>query len=126
VLWAAGRVLIRQEAPEAAELAAQIAQGLGYLSMNMSDPKIRQNWFDVSAHSELAKLAGFEAGEGFAGDSVTVELSDEEMRTLRSITSGVDDPLVATSEVDDLLTMLGVGSETEAIQYAIKAGITWQ
>ncbi len=126
VLWAAGRVLIRQEAPEAAELAAQIAQGLGFLSMNMTDPKIRQNWFDVSAHSELAQLAGFEAGEGFAGDSATVELSDEEMRTLRSITSGVDDPLVATSEVDDLLTMLGVGSETEAIQYAIKAGITWQ
>jgi len=28
--------------------------------------------------------------------------------------------------VDDLLAKLGVTTENEAIQYAIKAGVTWQ
>ncbi|HSJ71437.1 MAG TPA: AAA family ATPase, partial [Acidimicrobiia bacterium] len=125
VLWAAGRVLIRQQAPEAEGLAYQIAQGLGYLSMNMINPEIRAKWFNVDAHRELAQLVGFEVS-GFSSGDGAVGLADPEVALLRAITSGSIDHGATEDEVSALLSKLGVASETEAIEYAIKAGVTWQ
>ena len=66
MLWAAGRALIRQQAPEADALAHQIAQGLGYLSMNMIDPESRRSGLPWM-HIELAQLVGFEISEFNSG-----------------------------------------------------------
>ena len=125
VLWAAGRVLIGQQAPEADALAHQIAQALGYLSMNMINPEIKTKWFAVDAHRQLAQLVGFEIPDFSSGDGA-VGLAGPEVELLRAITSGSVDHGATEDEISDLLSKLGVASETEAIEYAIKAGVTWQ
>jgi hypothetical protein len=125
VLWATGRVLIRQKAPEAEDLAFQIAQGLGYLSMTMTNPDIKAKWFAVDSHHELAKLVGFEISD-FGSDHGTSELEGSELEVLRAITSGSAQNRATADDVAALLTKLGVASETEAIEYAIKAGVSWQ
>lgn len=126
VLWAAGRVLIRHQAPEAGGMAQQIAQGLGYLSMNIIDPEIRSKWFGVEAHRELAQLAGFELPEYLGSSPEPADLDEHELALLREITSGTHETEHDEREVNDLLTKLGVDAETEAIEYAIKAGIRWR
>lgn len=126
VLWAAGRVLIGHQAPEAQGMAQQIAQGLGYLSMNINDPEIRSKWFGVEAHRELAQLAGFELPEYLGSGPEPAELGEHELALLREITSGTYETPHDQKEVTDLLSKLGVDSETEAIEYAIKAGIRWR
>jgi hypothetical protein len=126
VLWAAGRVLVGQQAPETEALTHQIAQGLGYLSMNMTNPEIRARWFGVETHRELTELAGFEITDQMAGVGATVDLADNEMELLREITSGSEDTGANEGDIEALLSKLGVSTETEAIEYAIKAGITWQ
>jgi tetratricopeptide (TPR) repeat protein len=126
VLWAAGRVLVGQQAPETEALTHQIAQGLGYLSMNMTNPEIRARWFGVETHRELTELAGFEITDQMAGVGETVDLADNEMELLREITSGSEDTEASEGDIEALLSKLGVSTETEAIEYAIKAGITWQ
>ncbi len=126
VLWAAGRVLIGHRAPEAQGMAQQIAQGLGYLSMNIIDPEIRSKWFGVEAHRELARLAGFELPEYLGSGPEPADLDEHELALLREITSGTYETQHDQTEVTDLLSKLGVDSETEAIEYAIKAGIRWR
>lgn len=126
VLWLAGRVLVGQGAPEAEGLIQQIAQGLGYLSMNIVDRNIKSRWFDVASHRELAALVGFELGEDFQTDGDVVELGDRELEVLRDLASGSRDGGVTDDEIARLLSALDVDSETQAIEYAIKAGITWQ
>ncbi|MGB8362293.1 MAG: hypothetical protein WCE80_12925, partial [Acidimicrobiia bacterium] len=126
VLWAAGRVLVAQEAPETEALRHQIAQGLGYLSMNMSNPQIRERWFGMGTHTELAALAGFEPIDVLGTQGAPTDLADNEMELLREITSGSGERNAGGDEVTALLAKLGVSSETQAIEYAIKAGITWQ
>jgi len=125
VLWATGRVLIGQQAPEAEGLIQQVAQGLGYLSMNMVDPEIKTKWFGVASHRELAELVGFQISEFGMGDGAA-DLAEPEVALLRAITSGSADNDATEDEIDALLSKLGVASETEAIEYAIKAGVTWQ
>jgi tetratricopeptide (TPR) repeat protein len=125
VLWAAGRVLIGRGLPEAEELAEQIAQGLGYLSMNMSDPEIKGSWFAVGTHRELAQLAGFQLADQFGPGEQAQQLTAQELSLLRSITSGSEAP-EAPDDIAELFSKLGVNSATEAIEYSIKAGITWQ
>ena len=126
VLWAAGRVLVRHQAAEAADLTQQIAQGLGFLSMSMADPETRSKWFSVDIHTELASLAGFELPEDFEPEGAPPEgLTDEDLALLREIASGSHKAEAHESEVSDLLTKIGVESETQAIEYAIKAGIGW-
>lgn len=125
-LWAAGRVLIRHQAPEAGGMAQQIAQGLGYLSMNIIDPEIRSKWFGVEAHRELAQLAGFELPEFLGESSEPADLEERELALLREITSGTYETEHDQTEVTELLSKLGVDSETEAIEYAIKTGIRWR
>lgn len=126
VLWAAGRVLIGRQAPEAEGMAQQIAQGLGYLSMNIVDPEIRSKWFAVDTHRELAELAGFELPEYLGETQEPADLEDHELALLREITSGTNEIQHDETEVDALLSKLGVSSETAAIEYAIKAGIQWR
>lgn len=125
VLWATGRVLIGHEAPEAVALGQQIAQGLGFLSMNMVDADIREQWFGVDTHRQLAELAGFELAEGM-GQQPSTDLDDHELALLRQIASGSDEAEENEEAVAGLLAKLGVESETAAIEYAIKAGIQWQ
>ncbi|HEX6302343.1 MAG TPA: AAA family ATPase [Acidimicrobiia bacterium] len=126
VLWAAGRVLIGNQAPEANDMAQQIAQGLGYLSMNIIDPEIRSKWFGVEAHRELAQLAGFELPDYLGSSQEPADLDEHELALLREITSRSYETKHDQTEVTDLLSKLGVDSETEAIEYAIKAGIRWR
>jgi class 3 adenylate cyclase/tetratricopeptide (TPR) repeat protein len=126
VLWAAGRVLIDHEAPEADDLAYQIAQGLGYLSMNMIDLETRGRWFAVDTHRELAQLAGFELSEDFEPTQGSTDLDEHELALLREITSGGEQRETDEAAVTALLAKLGVGSEIEVIEYAIKAGIQWR
>lgn len=126
ILWASGRVLIGHGTPEAAGMAQQIAQGLGYLSMNIVDPEIRSKWFAVEAHRELAQLAGFELPEYLGEGQEPAGIDDHELALLREITSGTYETDHDQTEVDALLEKLGVASETEAIEFAIKAGIRWR
>lgn len=126
VLWAAGRVLIGHQTPEAGPLAQQVAQGLGYLSMNMVDPATRAKWFDVTTHRELAQLAGFELSEDLGSTDELAELDDKELALLREVTSGSHETEKDEKQVSELLAKLGVESETQAIEYAIKAGIQWR
>ncbi len=125
VLWVAGKVLVAQREPEADALVEQIAQGLGYLSMSMTNPDTKTKWFSVPSHTELARIAGFDLSAGLGGDQVTTGLDDAELELLRLITSGSGDGPVSDEAVSALLAKLGVASQTEAIEYAIKAGITW-
>jgi DNA-binding CsgD family transcriptional regulator len=126
VLWAAGRVLIGQGAPESEALTHQIAQAIGYLSMNMSNPDVRARWLDVPSHRELCQLVGFSLEEGLEATDGVADLSEQEFRLLRGIASGSNENGITEEDVSNLLAKLGVKSETEAIEYAIKAGITWQ
>lgn len=126
VLWAAGRVLIGQQAPEAGALIQQVAQGLGFVSMNIVDGDIRAKWFAVEFHRELAVLVGFQLSDAFGSDGETVDLAARELEVLRDLTSGSDEQSATSDEISSLLEKLGVESETEAIEYAIKADVTWK
>ena len=126
VLWAAGRVLIGHQAPEAEGMAYQIAQGLGFLSLNIVDPEIRAKWFGVETHRELAQLAGFELTDDFGSPEGLTDLDDHDLALLREITSGTREDNGSEDEVSELLEKLGVDSESGAIEYAIKAGIQWR
>ena len=50
-------------------------------------------------------------------------MTEADLALLRELASGSSD---RSPEVDDLLARLGVATENEAIEYAIKAGVTWQ
>jgi class 3 adenylate cyclase/predicted ATPase len=126
VLWATGRVLIGHQAPEADDLAHQVAQGLGYLSMNMVDPETRAKWFAVETHRELAQLAGFELSESLGSVQGSTDLDEPELALFREMISGAEDRKADESAITALLAKLGVDSKTEAIEYAIKAGIQWR
>jgi len=133
VLWVAGRILIRQGEPEAEGLTQEILGGLSYVSMLINDPDIKSRWFAVPEHSELAGIVGFERSE-LEAEEPAVELSDSDLEVLRDLASGTvtarrstdDGATDANEEVDRLFAKLGVGSETEAIEFAIKSGVTWR
>jgi len=135
VLWAAGRILIPQGEPEAAALTQEILGGFSYVNMLISDPDVKSRWFDVPDRRELAEIVGFQPSDGSeASDPDALELSDGELEILRSLASGSSSAQQspdsgangADEEMDRLFAKLGIGSETEAIEYAIKAGVTWR
>ncbi len=126
VLWAVGRVLIAHGTPEAGELAHQIAQGLGFLSMNIVDADTRSKWFATATHRELAQLAGFQLPADMRPVQGDAALDEVELALLREIVSGTDEREANEAQVKALLDKLGVVSETAAIEYAIKAGIQWR
>jgi tetratricopeptide (TPR) repeat protein len=121
-LWAAGRILIVTGEPEAASLSAEILGGFGYINMSINDADFKAKWFAMPMHRELAEIVGFEPSE--AWQPVGGELSDDDLGLLRDLASG--ERAGGSDQVGQLLAKLGVASETEAIEYAIKAGVTWQ
>jgi tetratricopeptide (TPR) repeat protein len=123
VLLAAGRVLIAAGEPEAAALSAEILGGFSFVDMIMTDPAIKNRWFDLPRHRELAGIVGFEPSQGEPGTEGGLELNDEEQALLRDLASGARS---GSDRMEGLLAKLGVSSETEAIEYAIKAGVTWR
>lgn len=133
VLWVAGRVLIARGEPEAAALSAEILGAFGYVSMTIPEPEIKSKWFDVPQRRDLAKVVGFEVPDTWPSDGLEgVELGDDDLELLKELASGTrhgpDDGDTAgeDDEVSRLLAKLGVETGHEAIQFAIKAGVTWQ
>ena len=129
VLWVAGRVLIVGDAPEAPALSAEILAGFGFIDMLIADPDLKARWFGLPTHRELAEIVGFEYSRAIEPEE-NVELGEAELGLLRDLASGTvtANPLggPGSSDVEELLVKLGVASESEAIEYAIKAGVTWQ
>jgi hypothetical protein len=72
---------------------------------------------------ELAEIVGYESST--AEESESTELTDEDLVLLRDMASGSLAPQ-ETGGVDVLLAKLGVASQAEALEYAIKAGVSWQ
>ncbi len=135
VLWAAGRTLITQGEPEAAALSAQILGGFSFINMSISDPDIKARWFAVPARRELAEIVGFDPAAAWQPESMeALDLTSGEVQLLRDLAMGsvtarhrAGAGASASSEsLAGLFAKLGVESETEAIEFAIKAGITWQ
>lgn len=135
VLWAAGRTLIVQGEPETDALVEEVFGGFMYAHMSISDPEIKAMWFGFPAHRELAEIVGFEAPESWQESEVDgVDLSDDDLGLLRELASGFAGARRSTGNThiaDDenteaLLAKLGVESVTEAMEFAIKAGVTWQ
>ncbi|MGA7227021.1 MAG: hypothetical protein WBZ45_02280, partial [Acidimicrobiia bacterium] len=133
ILWVAARTLIAANEPEAAALSAEILGGLGFLHSSIADPEIRAKWFDQPIPKELAELVGFESSQASDADQGRgVDLSETELGILRDLASGPtgSDKLPAEvavkEDLEHLFEKLGVASQTEAIEYAIKAGVTWQ
>jgi len=132
VLWAAARILIVNGEPEAAALSAEILGGFTYVNMSINDPDLKARWFEFPAHRELAEIVGFEPSQAWQAEEGS-ELSEAELGLLRDLASGTvavgeeaGEGNGGSDEVDELLAKLGVASRSEAIEYAIKAGVTWQ
>jgi predicted ATPase/class 3 adenylate cyclase len=124
ILWVAARILIVGDQPEAASLSAQIIAGISYLGMSLGDPELRDKWFATPMIAEISRIVGFDPAESLATDEEGgPQLTAEDLALLRELASGSSD---RSPEVDDLLARLGVATENEAIEYAIKAGVTWQ
>ena len=124
ILWVAARVLIVGDQPEAASLSAQIIAGISYLGMSLGDPELRDKWFATPMIAEVSKIVGFDPAESLATDEEGgPQLTEADLVLLRELASGSSD---RSPGVDDLLARLGVATENEAIEYAIKAGVTWQ
>jgi tetratricopeptide (TPR) repeat protein len=127
ILWAAARALILGDQPEAASLSAEIIGGMYYLSMSMSDPEIRAKWFSNPIHAQLAEIVGFDLATLESPEGEHEPLDDDESDLLRALASGsVGAGSEAPTRVGYLLAKLGVDTENEAIQYAIKSGVAWR
>ena len=124
VLWVAGRVLILGDEPEAAALSAEILAGFGFIDMSIADPDLKAKWFGLPTHRELAQIVGFEPSLTSQPEERIV-LGEDELGLLRELASGTVGQ-GGGDGIEELLSKLGVASETEAIEYAIKSGVTWQ
>jgi hypothetical protein len=124
VMWAAGRILIVNGEPEAASLSAEILAGFGFVEMAIPDPVLKAKWFALPPIRELVEIVGFEPSETWVSGGV--QLGDDELGLLRELASGTVGTDGGADRVDELLAKLGVASESEAIEYAIKAGVAWQ
>jgi predicted ATPase/class 3 adenylate cyclase len=124
ILWVAARILIAGDQPEAASLSAQIIAGLSYLGMSLGDESLKEKWFASPLIAETARIVGFDPAESLAADEATgPTLTEDDLALLRELASGSGG---GRPEVGSLLFKLGVETENEAIQYAIKAGVTWR
>jgi tetratricopeptide (TPR) repeat protein len=124
ILWVAARVLIAGDEPEAASLSAQIIAGLSYLGMSLGDAELRAKWFANPVVAEASRIVGFDPADSLEADQAGgPALTEDDLELLRDLASGSD---VDRPEVGTLLSKLGVETENEAIQYAIKAGVTWR
>jgi hypothetical protein len=123
-LWAAGRILIVNNEPEAPSLSAEIIAAFGFVDMSISDPDLKARWFALPAIRELAEIVGFEVSAPSETD--TIEFDNDELGLLRDMASGSLERESGSDDVDVLLAKLGVGSPAEAVEFAIKTGVTWQ
>jgi predicted ATPase/class 3 adenylate cyclase len=124
ILWVAARTLIAGGEPEAPSLSAEIIGGLSYLTMAMAEPDIRSKWFANPIVREVGEIVGFDPDASLGTAELPGSaLSEDDLNLLRELASG---SAADRSGVDDLLAKLGVESENEAIQYAIKTGVTWR
>jgi tetratricopeptide (TPR) repeat protein len=124
ILWVAARTLIAGNEPEAASLSAQTIAGLSYLSMSLGDADLRNKWFANPIVAETSRIVGFDLAASLAVDEAEgPTLTESDLEVLRELASGSE---VVGPEVGSLLSKLGVETENEAIQYAIKAGVTWR
>lgn len=91
--------------------------------MTITDPVIKARWFDLPRHRGLAQIVGFDSSPGPEAGTGAPELSVEEHALLRDLASRARS---GSNDLEGPLAKLGVGSESEAIEYAIKAGVTWR
>jgi tetratricopeptide (TPR) repeat protein len=128
VLWTGARTLIRGGQPEAADLTEEIIGGLTYVSMSMADPILRDKWFANPIQREVSEIVDFDPSKVDDASQETFEFTDADLELLRAVTSGRADQATTedSSPIGELFAKLGVTSESEAIEYAIKAGVTWQ
>jgi class 3 adenylate cyclase len=127
VLWVAAKALVAPGEPEAAHLAAETIAGLSYLHMTMSDREARNRWFTSPIPRELAEIVGFDPTSVPDMEATGPDLTEDDLALLKGLAGGtVDAAGPQSGEVSGLLSKLGVGNEKEAIQYAIRAGVTWQ
>jgi hypothetical protein len=131
ILWAAAKALIVTGQEEAASLSAEILGGLAFLASSMSESESKTKWFESPVIRELSEIVGFDPTSGESGEG-TPELTEADLDLLRELASGVVGARAGKSGQGDsdrvvsLLTKLGVETENEAIQYAIRSGVTWQ
>jgi hypothetical protein len=123
-LWTAARLLVATGEPEGPALAEEIGMILSFVAMSFSDPEMRQKWFSMPMARDLAEIVGFDPNAAQAPTEEGLELTEADLALLRDMASGT--AASRPGDVDDLLGKLGVESEHEAIQYAIKAGVSWQ
>ena len=123
-LWAAGRILIVNNEPEAPALSAEIIAVFGFVDMSISDPDFKSRWFALPPVRELAEIVGYQSSAPEESESQILDEND--LALLREMASGSSAQESGPDEIDVLLEKLGVGSPAEALEYAIKAGVTWQ
>ena len=85
-LWAAGRILIVNNEPEAAALSAEIIAAFGFVDMSISDPDLKARWFALPPIRELAEIVGFESST--PGESDSIVLDNDELGLLRDMAAG--------------------------------------
>ncbi len=125
-LWAAARILILGGEPEAPALIGEILGGFGFVDMVIGDPAIKAKWFALPTHREMADIVGFEPTPEVQ-PAEAAALGETDIELIRAIAGGsVAEGDTYAAEVEELLAKLGASSPEEAIQYAIRAGVTWQ
>jgi hypothetical protein len=123
IMWTAARTLVAKGEPEGAGLAAEMIGYLSFISMSMGDTDLRRAWFANPMVSDMSSIVGFEPDSVSAPPADGLTLTPEEQAVLRDLAEGgVSEP----SLVDDLLTKLGVETPNQAIEYAIRSGVSWQ
>jgi tetratricopeptide (TPR) repeat protein len=128
VVWVGARSLIQTGQPEAADLTAEILGGLEHITGSMGDAELREKWFANPIPRQLAEIVGFDPAQAHEAHGEEIEFTEEDLELLRAVTAGTAGARAGDGPgpVDDLLAKLGVATENEAIEYAIRAGVTWQ
>lgn len=122
VMWVATRTLVATGAPEAEGIRAQLLEAFGYVDMILGSPELKEGWFGMPGIAEATSIVGFVPSTGEAPTD-EVLLGDADLDLIRELASGTSNESAA---VDELLAKLGVGSPAEAIEFAIRSGVTWQ
>ena len=116
----------RQQRAGSSVAGAEIIAVFGFVDMSISDPEFKARWFALPLVRELVEIVGYKSSTP-PEESESTELNDDDLALLRDIASGSLAPQeTGSGEVDVLLTKLGVASPAEALEYAIKTGVSWQ
>lgn len=131
VLWIAAKTLILEGQDEGPDLSREIRENLEVIDRSIVDRKIRELWFSVPMHAELARLADY--APAFKEAEGTDDLAQTDVELLNLLTSGASDREIAETlgapaesvelQLSNLYKKLGVTTRNEAKQYAVKAGV---